>query len=173
MQMLMVSHERNICFRIDHEKINDNIRNAVDTFAIGMGDIFLQCHAIARFCNAMASLLADALIGHSLIFRRGDRPTPCRTRAKASRAQASFAVNSAVRKLDPSSSGLVRSASYSSSFSREHSLARRAPRYGRHLSHRRRAPHRDGAQAPSVARAFPVSTPPIAALQFDVELRAD
>ena len=26
---------------------------------------------------------------------------------------------------------------------------------------------------PSVARAFPVSTPPIAALQIDVELRVD
>ena len=137
-----------ICYRLEHEKINDNIRSAVDNFAIGMGDRFLQCNAVARICNAMSSLFADAMIGQSLIFRRGDRPTPCRTRAEASRAQASFAVNSAVRQLDPSSYGLVRSSSSSSSLSREHSLARRAPRYGRHLSHRRRAPHRDGAQAP-------------------------
>ena len=90
-----MSHERKTCFRIDHEKINDNIRNAVDTFAIGMGDIFLQCHAVARICNAMSSLFADAMIGHSLIFRRGDRPTPCRTRAEASRAQASCGTNNA------------------------------------------------------------------------------
>ena len=127
--------------------------NAVDTFANGMGDTFIQCHVAARLCNATPSLFADAMIGHSLIFRRGDRQTPCRARAEASRAQASFAPNNAGRKLDPSPTdcgycGLLGSSSSTSSFSREHSPARRAPRYGRRLSHRRRAPHRDGAQAP-------------------------
>ena len=50
------------------------MRNVIDTLAIGMGGIFLQCHVVARFCNAMSSLFADAMIGQSLIFRRGDRP---------------------------------------------------------------------------------------------------
>ena len=135
------------------------MRNVIDTLAIGMGGIFLQCQAVARICNAMSSLFADAMIGQILIFRRGDRPTigdrptPCRTRAEASRAQASFAPNNAGRKLDPSPTdcgycGLVRYSSSAASFSREHSPARRAPRYGRRRSHRRRPPHRDDAQSP-------------------------
>ena len=65
-----------ICFRIDHEKTNENMRNVIDTLAIGMGGIFLQCHAVARFCNAMPSLFVDAMISQSLICRRGDRPKP-------------------------------------------------------------------------------------------------
>ena len=97
-----------VCFRIGHEKINATITNAVDTFANGMCDIFMQRNVVTRPFNATSSLFADAMVGQSLTFLRGDRPTLGRTRAEASRAQASFAVNSAVRKLDPSSCGLVR-----------------------------------------------------------------
>ena len=103
-----------------------------------MGCIFLQCEAVARFCNAISSLFADAMIGQILILRRGDRPKPCGTRAEAARAQASFAPNNAGRRLDPSSSSVYASSSASA---REHSVARRAPRYGRPRSHRRRSPH--------------------------------
>ena len=107
------------------------MRNVIDTLAIGMGGIFLQCHVVARFCNAMSSLFADAMIGQSLIFRRGDRPTPCRTRAEASRAQASFAPNSAGRKLDPIPTdccccGLVGYSSSSSFFTRAFACSSRA-----------------------------------------------
>ena len=57
------------------------------------------------------------------------------------------------------------------SLSRVHYLARRSPFFmddtfrvdGEHLIDK----------LPSVARAFPVSTPPTAALQIDVELRVD
>ena len=57
-----------MCFRLGHENNNDAARNAVDTFANDMGDMFIQCHVVARLGNAKSSLFADAIVSQRFTF---------------------------------------------------------------------------------------------------------
>ena len=120
----------------------------------------MQCHVVARPCNATPSLFADAMVGQSITFLRGVRPTLGRTRVEASRVGWVLVL-----------AGSFGFRNLLFSLSRVHSLARCSPFDGRHFSHRRPTPHRQASQRRACVSCY--HAPLTAALQIVVELRVD
>ena len=120
---------------------------------------FTQRHAVARPCNATPSLFVDAMAGDNHTFLRGDKPTLGLTRVEASRVgwflvlAGSFGFRNLRFLCHVCTRLLVVRLFMDGTFRID----------GEHLIDR----------LPSVARAFPVITPPTAALQIDAELRVD